>query len=264
MAAKGVVERAMTEFRAQAASGDVPLPLIDVVPANNDPQARKLAVKRYWSLAIAAIDLSHARSEAADLAAIPAPMDERQRAALQAAQAMARARQAEATLAFEVAQQNLVEVLDPQLQIENPIPMELPFIGRYRTRFAQLRQQVGPSAELEQIDRALPYVLESVQARGDAILALESQVNAISLQYRSNPAILDELLRAHASLREQRVDFLTRVKEYNHSIAEYSLSVGPAYANPEVVVSMLVKTPAASVARNPEFRRAAAGSVDRR
>lgn len=263
LAARGVVDRAMREFRSQIGSGDFPLPLVDAIPMSNEVAQRKLAIKRYWTLTIASIDLAHARSEASDLAAIPAPMDERQRASLQAAQAIARARQAEATLAFELAQQDLVDVLDPSLAIENPIPIEVPFIGRYRTRIAQFAQQATQFPEIETIDRSLPYLLQSMQARGDAIIALETEVNAISLQYRANPNSLDDLLRAHAALRDQRLAFLATVRDYNHSIAEYSLTVGPRFANPNEVITMLIKTPAESVARNPEFRRSAMSPDDR-
>ncbi|MEZ6104785.1 MAG: hypothetical protein R3B96_01385 [Pirellulaceae bacterium] len=249
--ARDQVGRWLVLLQQQEQLSGKPLPLVDAISRASDPARRKTAGKRYWTLTATALDLVNARAEADFLAGITPPADSRQRATLEAAQAIARARRAEATLAFKMAQRGLAETLDTDVQVEAPIPVDSPFIGRYRTNYNTFAAQGSVRDDLATIDWSLPLVLETIHARSEALAALDREVREVKSRYDVGQLSVDELLRVHQDLRDQRMAFLASVRDYNLSIAEYSLSVGPASLGPTDVVSMLVVEPTASIARAP-------------
>ena len=214
-----------------------------------DPERRKAAIQRYWQLSAAALDLAHAKREVNELASLPAPAERSQQAELAAAQAIARARVGETELALRTLQADFEQFSEGDWQIEAPLPIDVPFIGRYRTNLETYAATDRIPLALRRIDRSLPWILETLIARSEAIDALQFQLSETVQGYRAGRVPLNELLAQHERLRDQRLAFLAGVRDYNQMIADYALSVAPPNLSPEAVVGMLVREPSPAVAR---------------
>ncbi|HAN98675.1 MAG TPA: hypothetical protein DCQ98_15105 [Planctomycetaceae bacterium] len=239
----------------RVASSDFALPLVDAIPRSSDSERRKGVIRRYWQLSVAAMDLAHARQEAADLGALPRPSDPIQQASLAAAQSIARARVAETELAWRMTQRDLADLLETRPGGGLPFPTDAPFIGRYLTKLSAYPNAGALPTSIVRIDESLPWMLETIHARADAVMALETEFQELRRDYSGARVGLDTVLASFERLRDQRLAFLATTRDYNQLIGDFAMSVAPDGMSPEAVVGMLVKDPEQSAARDTGVRR---------
>jgi hypothetical protein len=160
---------------------------------------------------------------------------------LDSAAAAARARQTEAELALVAAQQDLAEA-SPATVGESPLPSDLPFVGTYRTNFAEIYANRTAPAGLKRIDRTLPVFQRLIEARAAAVSKEGQTLMSLTDAYQRGQVGLPQLMESFLQLRQQRIAFLASVRDYNYSIADYAISVVTPDLGRDAVVSMLIET----------------------
>ena len=162
--------------------------------------------------------------------------------------AAAEARQREAEVEVLTEQYRLAELArwtNPQAL---PLPVDLPHVGPYDTKFKQIYSGRVPPPRAYLIDRALPLRLRSLEMRAAAVTAathaVEGDFDAYARQQLDQLALLDSI----AELARQQRAFLAAVEEYNRDIAEFALSVAPLNVPVARMVEMLIPPPPGAAA----------------
>lgn len=220
-----------------------PLSLLEAIQQTLDRNRQIAIVKTYWNLTTGLADYHVANEEMAILAQIAPPQGESEAALLRAEVAASNARLQEAKLSAVAAQYDLVTLTQqPSGDANLPLPSDQPLVGVYRTQFdAMFRNRVAPIA-LKRIDRTLPISQTLIETRGQAVAAADAALIAMLKDYQEGRIGVASVLQIHRQRRDQRIAFLAAVRDYNHSIATYALSVASLGAGPRDVVSMLIET----------------------
>ncbi len=195
-------------------------------------------VRAYWRLTRAVADYHFAVAEHQFLAAVPAGREDQ--LSLAAAQASAKAEQAEARLTAVRAQQALVKVSPQADGGQLPLPADLPLVGAYRTHFQELNQHGVARDELGAIDQSLPVIRDVIDAQAGAVEAAAAALAPALQAYQQGQASLAQVLDAHERLRRHRRAFLTAVEQYNAEIAGYALAVSLPTVTGERIAALLI------------------------
>ena len=197
-------------------------------------------MKAYWQLSLAIADHHHALGEVDYLTNLPLPQSIHEQILLRSAVAAAQARQSEAKLALVAAQHDLGQAA--AAGTTNPLPTDIPYVGRYRTNFAEIfASQPAPSA-LRRIDRTLPLFHELIDARASSVVTAGEALMALTSRYEQGQEEMATLITAFLQLRQQRIALLASIRDYNYSIADYALSVASPGISREAIVAMLIET----------------------
>lgn len=236
-----------------------PVRLVDMVNGCRTPAERKKCVALYWNAFIDQADATFAKSELDELTRLPrtnVPLDQ---SLLRAAISSARARASETGLA----------VLKSHAQVARRIPEfdsnasasfgDLPWTGKYQTQAESFASSGQFAPKIRQVDSALRQVRDLSHFRAAAVSDNMQAIAEATLSYRNGQTSLATVLGLHRELRDQRIAFLTAVRDYNLAISDYAISVFPAASEPNVVASMLIdsrKTLSFDVISDPEVRQA--------
>jgi hypothetical protein len=202
--------------------------------------ARQLdTVRAYWRLTRAVADYNYAVDEHRFLAAVPVGREDQLPFA--AAQASAKAEQAESRLAAVRAQQELAEIVPLAGGGKLPLPADMPVVGTYRTHFQELNQRGAARDELGLIDQSLPVIRDVIDAQAEAVAAAAAVLPPALQAYQQGQTSLAVVLDAHERLRRHRRAFLTAVERYNAEIAGYALSVSLPAVTGERIAGMLIE-----------------------
>jgi hypothetical protein len=196
-------------------------------------------VRAYWRLTHAVADYNYAVEEHRFLAAVPVVREDQ--LSLQAAQASAKAEQAESRLAAVRAQQALAEIAPAASGGKLPLPADMPVVGTYRTHFKELNQRGAARDELGLIDQSLPVIRDVIDAQAEAVAAAAAVLPPALQAYQQGQTPLAAVLDAHERLRRHRRAFLTAVERYNAEIAGYALSVSLPAVTGERMAGMLIE-----------------------
>ncbi len=203
-------------------------------------ESRRLdTVRAYWQLTRAVADYNYAVDEHRFLAALPAGREDQ--LSLEAAQASAKAEQAESRLAAVRAQQALAEAAPLASGGKLPVPADMPVVGTYRTHFQELNQRGAARDDLGQIDQTLPVIRDVIDAQAEAVAAAAAALAPVLQAYQQGQAPLAQVLDSHERLRRHRRAFLTAVERYNAEIAGYALSVSLPAVTGERIAGMLIE-----------------------
>lgn len=195
-------------------------------------------VQAYWRLTRAVADYHFAVAEHQFLAAVPAGREDQ--LSLAAAQASAKAEQAESRLTAVRAQQALVKVSPQADGGQLPLPADLPLVGAYRTHFQELNQRGVARDELGAIDQSLPVIRDVIDAQAEAVEAAAAALAPALQAYQQGQASLAQVLDSHERVHRHRRAFLTAVEQYNAQIASYALSVSLPTVTGERIAALLI------------------------
>lgn len=217
-----------------------PESLLDTIRAMRDTASQMAAIKAYWRLSAAIVQLTFAEEEATVLGKAAEPKSDYERAVLAAARAGALARQQEAQLAVTTAQFELLERAMKSAEGALPWPTDLPLVASYRTNFEALFAGRTAPPQLLRIHKTLPVMLQVLEGRAEAASAHNNAVRQVAVNYESGQVSLKELLTAVDGWREQRTAFVAGVLRYNEQITDYALSVVGPLADPSTIISTLI------------------------
>ena len=234
--------------------------LVDLLRRIGDNSSRQRAVQSYWKLSMAIAEQNFARHESRYLSELPRPQSELEESLLTAEVTQARARQATSALNVLELQEQLVEAgqLDSK---ELPRPVDRPFVGPYRTQLETLFGNRPVPTNLKRIDRRLPYQLEVIERRAEAVAAGEQAATQLARAYESGAAGLSYVLDSLNQLSKTRRELLAAVLTYNEQIAVYSFAVIRPGVGPESLLGTLIRREVAApptMLADANIRRASA------
>lgn len=245
-------------------SGENRLSLSTVVRYARSPEQRKQIIKQYWSAFATAADLQFAQQELELLAGIPQPVSGLDRMLLRAATSSARARVAEAQIAYNKSSNELRKFV-PTIEADQLISFaDLPWVGKYRTNSEGFVRSGLFDSRIRQVDSALPQIRDLVYLRGAAFYENMAAFRQAVAALNQGNVRLETVLKLHNEMRDQRIAFLKYVRTYNHAIADYAISVFPQATDPQTVAGMLIDTdltlPDGTI-RDPNVRQAGGQSL---
>ena len=216
--------------------------LLEVLGRTPDRNQQIMLTRAYWKLSLATADYYFAIDENQRLEAVG---DEALAggALLQAAKTSAAARVREAELAAMTAQHELAELIYLPSGEPLPVTADVPHVGPYRTYFETLFSVQSPPGRARLIDRALPVRREAIELRAAAAQSALEATDAAGKALGQGEADVRLVLAAHEALRTERRAFLADVRDYNHDIAEYAMTVAQIGTSEVVLVGMLIKSP---------------------
>lgn len=228
-------------FDADVPATEWDLRLQSIVQASSDPTIRLQNIQAYWTLAAAKADAAFARNELASLDRLPRTVGELDRAMIEAARSNAKARVIEADLALSAARAAIPMVVTDGRQPEYDARDAL-FAGRYNTRLNEMFRNQTPPAEVVRLDSSLTQMKALMDARANAVIANEKAFEQFT---RTNMAAggAASLVKQFERMRDARLAFLSRVRDYNFLIAKYALRVGGPSVTTGNVLSMLIGPP---------------------
>ena len=230
------------EGRQQNSIAGKPITLLEALNKVNQRSQQISAIKAYWQVSIGQADFHHAWDEAILLANLPMPLSELGRLQLRAAQTTAQSRLDEAILAVVAAQHDLAAAADWSDSETLPLPANISVVGRYRSRFDELFANRAAPAGLRKLDALFPLYVSLIDSRANSVGASQKTLAMLVSGYQAGELGIDTLIKSFVSLRDQRIKFLAAIRDYNNSIAEYSLNVVGPNVSREDIVSMLVLT----------------------
>ncbi|MBN2292276.1 MAG: hypothetical protein JXM70_07620 [Pirellulales bacterium] len=123
-----------------------------------------------------------------------------------------------------------------------PLPDDLPHVGAYRTRFAEIFAAKSAPPRLVLIDRALPIHFKSIEARAQAIAAADNSLQVAMADHAAGQGNIDGIIARLTQFNRQYAALVESVCTYNHEIAEYAVSsLGQPVSN-TALVTMLITT----------------------
>ena len=236
------------EATASAGVEGVDVSLLQIMNRLEDSASRQRAVQAYWQLVSALAERNYAHDESRTLSSLPPAATRGDQSLSQAEQSRAAAREAEAELNLLERQEELAEAMALAAD-QLPRPIDVPFIGVYRTNLETIFASRNVPRRLRQIDRALPRQLEVITRRAESIAAAEQAIGELARSYQQSGNGLASLLVAIQDLSQQRRSLVADVVSYNSDIAEYALAVvGPTTAPETLVGTLILSDPTAQPA----------------
>ena len=216
--------------------------LLEVLGRTPDRNQQIMLTRAYWKLSLAMADYYFAIDENQRLETVG---DDSPGGAslLQSAKTAAAARVREAELAAMTAQHELAELIYLPSGEPLPVTADVPHVGPYRTYFETLFSAQAPPGRARLIDRALPVRREAIELRAAAAQSALEATDAAAKALTEGQADVRLVLGAHEALRTERRAFLADVRDYNHDIAEYAMTVAQIGTSEVVLVGMLIKSP---------------------
>jgi hypothetical protein len=221
------------------------LTLYEALARSNGSQQQFEVVKAYWRWNLAVAELHGVLEEEALLARVNAPRSAHEQALHQATRHAGAARVEDTRL--DVAAK-FVEVRQASGFTSTAAlrPADVPFVSAYNTNFQRLYANNSAPFAIVKIHHTLPFVLKVVRTRADSLAAARQALGAAENAYQGAQMPYTDLLEALTLMRNQRRAFLDSVHDYNFAIAEYALTAAGPAATRETVVSMLIRTHAAT------------------
>ena len=203
---------------------------------------RATIVRHYWRL-MNDVALYHGAVEENEfLGGLPEPRSASDQAVLNAARLEAQAYFVQTKAAALSSQEQLGELIRQSQRDVPPLPIDVPLVGAYQTKFDKIFVNRTPPAGLKRTAQAIPTQHELLAARAASLAAAGEAVRTSVHEYQQGQLALQQLLDSHSRLRVQRDEFLAAVRSYNESIVGYALAVGNTPNNP-TLVAMLIKSP---------------------
>jgi hypothetical protein len=157
------------------------------------------------------------------------------------ARAAAEADVGDCRLAVETAQHALNDLVGPLGESGAPLAVDRPHVGDYRMDFERYFGAAAPP-RIRLIHRTLPVRRKTIDAHGDAIVAVLDAVESAGEQFAATGQGLSTLLGAVELLKHERQAFVADVLDYNLDIADYAFAVDPPSLRGNTLVSMLIYT----------------------
>jgi hypothetical protein len=216
------------------------LPLLHFLSAVQDRGQQAAVTHAYWRLTNALANYRIAHDEAAELLNLQAGREDA--VILGTAQASAMASLQGAEVAAVAAQYDLAESARLVPGAPLPLPADGPYIGAYRTLYADIAASRNPPLRAGLIDRLLPIGQEAVAKRAESAQAAGDVWQSVTESFQAGQTPLVTLLHCRRELTTQQQAMMFAVCLYNHNIADYAFSVADPQADTRTILSMLIKT----------------------
>ncbi len=92
------------------------------------------------------------------------------------------------------------------------------------------------------VDKALIGVRDLIQLRAASVYENMTALQEAISEYQNGRVQLSVVVMLHKEVRDQRIAFLTSVRDYNIAIADYAITAYPNAVDPLLVAGMLVDT----------------------
>jgi hypothetical protein len=170
------------------------------------------------------------------------PADPQVRRLVTAAIDSARARELESRIALIASQRELAAAA--KLSSGTLFhPTDEPLVAEYKSNYDRIFAQRAAPDRIRQLVALLPLRQQAISAWAGAVTAREVVLSDLTRQYESGNCDVSRVLDEFDRLRQERGAFLQGVREYNLSIAEYSLNVvGNAVSNDALVGTLVRRT----------------------
>ncbi|TWU20073.1 hypothetical protein [Bythopirellula polymerisocia] len=233
-----------------------PVTLVEVIASSPNRREQTQRVETYWDLSRAVLEYNLSLKEKIELEAL-------RRGIAQAGphwdQSLSQneSRERLALRAVQVAQQRMAQMLGFTREDQSPLPSDLPFVGTYNTRFAELFPQQTQRVAKE-YDEYLTNASQVIVNEAKEIAAARDWMFAVSEQ-RSPQTDGKELLVAYELFAARRRLFVETVANYNREIVRYTEIATPGSVEPQRLVAMLIRvagSPSSTV--DPAVRRTSA------
>jgi hypothetical protein len=230
-----------------------PMTLLQAIGKSTDRAAQLSIVRQYWNVAITESACRWSSANLQLVQSLQQPQDRRDQHALAAAVASAMARNAELEIASLNARQELLDIAKLGGDMAFHASDE-PIVGEYQANLEAIFAQRAAPPRIVHLARLLPIQQQLVTHRARAVQAAESALRETLQRYESGQTDLQVVQEDLRRLDAERTAFLSGIREYNGSIAEYSLSVvGKSHSN-ATLVSTLVRRPSATQAAPSDSR----------
>jgi len=222
-----------------------PLPLLEALERSGDRSRRLWITQAYWKV-WAGFALVRQRTAAAERLELVAPgAADHDRAALDAAAAVARAELADARTDLIAAQQELVDLVRLPVGEPLPWPVDRPLVAPYQTHFETIFAARAATGRVRAINRMLPGRHEAVEARAAAAAAAGETFAMAESDHAKGRRAVESVIAAEAAVAAQQREFVQAVKAYNCDIAEYVMSAVDLSVPDDRFAAMLIGTPIA-------------------
>jgi hypothetical protein len=225
-----------------------PVMLVEVLSSSVDRAAQLQATEAYWKLTAAVAEFNFCQDELDQLLRLkPATAPGQEDAAAQKSRwleprlADAKARLHEAQSSLVAAQFDLAQRMRLPASQPLPLPADMPHVGPYRTRLADVYAHRPPPSQALLFDRTLPVRYEAIDLRAAAVQAALDAVDSLEEAYNVGKADLPTVMASVDHLARQRRAFILGVHEYNDAIAAYALGVPASGLTSQALASMLIK-----------------------
>jgi hypothetical protein len=233
------------EARAAESLYARPLPLLEALERSGDRSRRLWITQAYWKV-WAGFALVRHRTAAVERLELVAPgAADHDRAALDAAAAVARAELADARTDLIAAQQELVDLVRLPVGEPLPWPVDRPLVAPYQTHFDTIFATRAATGRVRAINRMLPGRHEAVDARAAAVAATDETFDRAEADHAKGLQPVEAVVAAQAALAAQQREFVQAVKAYNCDIAEYVMSAVDLSVPDDRFAAMLIGTPIA-------------------
>ena len=217
--------------------------LLKAVQHQRSRTNRLRVISAYWDLSKYLMQYYFAQQEITELTNLHAH-DSPDRELIGVPLATAVSKHARARVALVRAQHQLVRTAQLPVSVQTsdqlPLPADLPWSGRYNTKFDIIFQHRQPSHRLLEINQTLDLNHKIIKSGVMAIHSARRGFRTATEEYQRYEMSVGDLLRYQRELTTHREQFVTAVINYNHDIAEYALAVANQGVQPEKMVTMLV------------------------
>ena len=214
--------------------------LVEALSYANTPQRQLKVIHAYWYLvsSVARYNLEcRLVRRLEDLGSSAADG-----ATMQTSLASAAATREEARCVAITAQHALAEAAMLGVGDSLPLPADLPHVGAYRTRFAQIFSVKPAPPRMRLIDRALPIHCKAINARALAIMAADKSLQAAMADRGAGRGDFEGVVSRIAQLNRQHLALVDAVCNYNHEIVEYAVASLAQPISGPALVAMLIET----------------------
>lgn len=224
-------------------AGGRPLTLIEALERSGDRARRLWITQAYWKASAAWATVRSATEGVERLDLVAPGGAQRDRDAVDAAAAAARADLAVARADFAAARQELADLVRLPPGEPLPWPVDRPLTSAYETHFQVIFASRPTTGRLRAIDRMLPHRHAAVEARAVAASAARRAVAAADEDHARGACPVEAVLGAHGALMTLERDWARDVRAYNTDVAEYVMAVADATVPDEQFARMLIGTP---------------------
>ncbi len=218
--------------------------LLDVLGRVSDRDKRLGIAHAYWRLVAALGEYRCCWDEARQIQSFG--RDAIEPGLLASAQQAADRELTAAELAVLNSQYALAEAAGLDASGQLPLPGDRPHLGTYYTHFDEIYADQTAPGQTRLLHRTLPLEHKLIGVRGEAVQAAENAFQAVDQAYYNRLADGADVLAALREITTQRRAWIDAVAAYNHSIAEYALTIVGPETSGRSLVGLLIKVASAS------------------
>ncbi len=221
-----------------------PVKLLEMLNQPISTEQRRPMIHQYWDTYSDWASLVNSQQYARLLDDIPGSNRASDQAMLETAKMEAKNEVLASEIELVKSQSKLTQFMpNRSSSLPPPIPNDLPLIQKYNTQYERYKQFQLMPVNLLGIDKMLPKTLELIASQADTVQMAQSTNQKVVAGVRNGQSSVVDALSAAKAWRSAEQNLLVAVMDYNHAIADYSMTVSRGYQSPQQVVGMLIAKP---------------------